>query len=97
MARHVLSAEAHRDWEEILEYIATDSIDSGLKVHERFLEVFRILGENPEAGHFRKDLTSRPLRFFPVYSFLVVYLANTDPIEIVRILGGTRDVEQILK
>jgi plasmid stabilization system protein ParE len=48
----------------------------------------------PEA---RKDLTSRPVRFFPVYSYLVVYSANARPIEIVRVLGGAQDVGAILQ
>jgi plasmid stabilization system protein ParE len=97
MAKHFLSIEARRDWDRILDFIATDSVDSALMVHGRFLEVFRFLAENPEAGHFREDLTSRPLRFFPVFSYLVVYIADTEPIEIVRILGGTRDVKNILR
>ncbi|MBK9778004.1 MAG: hypothetical protein IPP62_16870 [bacterium] len=43
------------------------------------------------------DLTSRPVRFFPVYSYLVVYSANARPIEIVRVLGGAQDVGAILQ
>jgi len=57
---------------------------------------FELLAENPDAGHYREDLTSRPVRFFPVYSYLVVYLAGTSPVQIVRVLGGAQDVEMIL-
>jgi hypothetical protein len=39
---------------------------------------------------------SRPVRCFPVYSYLVVYSANTRPVEIVRVLGGAQDIESIL-
>ncbi|MBK9304789.1 MAG: type II toxin-antitoxin system RelE/ParE family toxin [bacterium] len=59
--------------------------------------MFELLAENPGAGHFRHDLTSRPVRFFPVYSYLVVYAANNSPIEIVRVLGSALDIETILK
>ncbi len=96
MAGYNLVTDAEIDLDSILEYIADDSIESALKVQERFLEVFRMLADNPEAGHFREDLTSRPVRFFPVYSYMVVYLTDTDPVEIVRVLGVAQDAESIL-
>jgi plasmid stabilization system protein ParE len=97
MARYVLVPEARKDLLEILEYIASDSIDAALRVHERFIGIFELLAENPDAGHCRDDLTSRPVRFFPVYSYLVVYLADASPVQVVRVLGGAQDVESILK
>ena len=97
MPRYLLVPEARKDLTEILQYIADDSVDAALRVHDRFIEIFELLAENPEVGHFRGDLTSRPVRFFPVYSYLVVYSADARPIEIVRVLGGAQDVESILK
>ena len=96
MANYVLVPEARNDLLEILTYIATDSVDSALRVHGRFVEIFELLSENPNVGHYRDDLTSRPVRFFPVYSYLVVYLAETSPVQIVRVLGGAQDVKSIL-
>ena len=96
MATFVLVPEARADLLNILEYIALDSIDSALKVHERFTEVFDLLGENPNLGHYRDDLTTKPVRFFPVYSYLVIYLADTQPVQIVRVLSGVQDVETLL-
>jgi plasmid stabilization system protein ParE len=96
MAGYLLVPEARTDLHEILNYIAEDSVDSALRVHGRFIEIFELLAENPDAGHYREDLTSRPVRFFPVYSYLVVYLAGTNPVQIVRVLGGAQDVETIL-
>ena len=96
MASFHLVREAELDLDSILEHIALNSLDSALKVHERFLEVFQLLAENPDAGHCRKDLTARPIRFFPVYSYLVVYLSDTSPIEVVRIFGSSQDVKTIL-
>ena len=87
--------EARTDLHEILDYIADDSVDSALRVHSRFVEIFELLAANPDVGHFREDLTSRPVRFFPVYSYLVIYLAGTSPVQIVRVLGGAQDVEAI--
>ena len=50
----------------------------------------------PGAGHWRRDLTDEPVRFFPVYSYLIVYLPETKPLQVVAILHGHRDVEQLL-
>lgn len=97
MPRYFLVPAARKDLTEILEYIAGDSVEAALRVHDRFIEIFELLAENPDAGHFRSDLTTRPVRFFPVYSYLVVYSADTRPLEIVRVLGGAQDVESILK
>jgi plasmid stabilization system protein ParE len=42
-----------------------------------------LLARMPAAGHLRKDLTGAAVKFFPVYSYLIVY--------------GRRDVAKILK
>jgi plasmid stabilization system protein ParE len=55
------------------------------------------LARNPDGGHSRKDLTDEPVSFFPVYSYLIVYRPETKPLEVVAILHGYRNVEQILK
>jgi len=54
------------------------------------------LAGTPGAGHWRRDLTDEPVRFFPVYSYLIVYLPETKPLQVVAILHGHRDVEQLL-
>ena len=95
--RYVLVPEAREDLAELLDYIAADSVDAALKVHDRFVEIFELLAEHHDAGHFRDDLTSRAVRFFPVYSYLVVYSDGSHPLEIVRVLGGAQDVESLLR
>ena len=97
MSGYLLTGDAETDLASILAFIAEDSVESALKVHERFHEVFRLLAVNPHVGHLRADLTSRPVRFFPVYSYMVVYLADTNPVEIVRILGMAQDAQSILR
>jgi len=54
------------------------------------------LAGTPGAGHWRKDLTDQPVRFFPIYSYLIVYRPETKPLQVVGILHGRRDVEQLL-
>ena len=96
MPGYIFSNEAEADFDAILEYIAADSVQSAIDVHTRFLEIFRLLAENPEVGHYREDLTSQAVRFFPVYSYMVVYISGSSPVEIARILGTAQDVESIL-
>lgn len=67
------------------------------RVESVILDRIRFLGENPGAGHWRRNLTEQPVKFFPVYSYLIVYRPDTKPLQVVSILHGRRDVEQILR
>ena len=57
---------------------------------------FRLLAAQPEAGHFRRDLTPLPVKFWPVFSYLIVYDPAAQPLAIVRVLHGRRNVAAIL-
>ena len=51
------------------------------------------LAQKPNLGHFRRDLTDKPVRFFAVRgTYLVVYDPDTLPLEVLRVLHGARDV-----
>ena len=56
-----------------------------------------LLAATPGAGHYRKDLTNEDVKFFSVYSYLIVYRPETKPLQIASILHGRRDVEEILR
>ena len=62
----------------------------------RFLEAFRLLANRPELGHTREDLPQPSLRFWPVGSYLVVYLGEKQPIEIVAVVHGARNVPSVI-
>jgi plasmid stabilization system protein ParE len=51
----------------------------------------------PEIGHTRADLTARPVKFWSVYSYLIVYDPANVPLTVVAVLHGARDVENILR
>jgi len=61
-----------------------------------FSALERIAGM-PEMGHRREDLTDEDLRFWPVFSYLIVYRPGGTPLEVVRVLHGHQDVEARLK
>jgi plasmid stabilization system protein ParE len=85
--RYQLTPEAQSDVEQITDFIAEDSVEAA----------FRHLAEMPATGHTREDLTERPVKFWSVYSYLVVYDPASSPLTIVAVFHGARDVENLLK
>src|SRR5262245_38250431 len=96
-ARFVFTEEAEAQLLDILDYLAGERESAAVRVRDAIDEAIRTLSERPEIGHTREDLTSRPLKFWAVYSYLVVYDPVSRPLTIVAVLHGARDVEQLLK
>jgi plasmid stabilization system protein ParE len=96
--RYVLAPEAALDLVQIWRYIKKES---SLKIADRVDAAIRdqiiVLAKSPGIGHSRKDLTDEAVKFFPVYSYLIVYRPDTKPLHVVAILQGRRDVQQVLK
>ena len=92
MSRYVLSRLADRDLNEIWEFIADrDGIDRADGVVADLEDALRFLTENPNAGHCREDLAPRSHRFWSVHEILVIYLADTTPLQVVRFWHAKRD------
>jgi plasmid stabilization system protein ParE len=91
-----LTERAEADVEAIADFIAMDSIDAAVKVVLALEDAFVLLASPPGIGHAREDLTNRPLKFWSVYSYLVVYDPSAAPLTIVAVLHGARNVTQIL-
>ncbi|MFZ3200308.1 MAG: type II toxin-antitoxin system RelE/ParE family toxin [Candidatus Acidiferrales bacterium] len=97
-ARYLLAPQAALDLFEIWRYIKEQtSVRLADRVESAIRERMAFLAGTPGAGHHRKDLTDEDVKFFPVYSYLIVYRPETKPLQIASILHGRRDVEQILK
>jgi antitoxin ParD1/3/4/toxin ParE1/3/4 len=92
-----ISAEAQDDLFEIWQRIADDSVDLANRIEDEFHDLFASLGRMPGQGHRREDLTKRPALFFGLYSFLVVYHPDVQPIRIMAVLRGKRNVKRILR
>ena len=94
--RYILAPEAARNLVQIWRYIKEQrNVEVADRVESEMRERIGFLAGNPGAGHWRKDLTAEAVRFFPVYSYLIVYRPDTDPLQIVAILHGRRDVEEL--
>ena len=98
MTQFKLSPEAKADLTEIRDYL----VDQGGQRLARYVlnemgEAFRLLASNPEIGHYREDLTPLPVKFWPVFSYLIVYDPVAQPIGVARVLHGKREIDAILK
>ncbi len=62
-----------------------------------FVETFRFLARTPGAGHKREDLAeARPILFWPMRDYLILYKPGTNPLEIITIARGSQDLPRIL-
>jgi len=95
---YLLTPAARDDIGEIRLYIASDNPAAADALEDEFFAVFERLIVNPDLGHLRRDLTDKPVRFFTVRrQYLVVYVPDTRPLEIIRVLHGARDAEALLE
>ena len=96
MKRFILTPRAKRDVSDIWDYIAADNIEAADQVIDALDKVIVKLAKNPGMGHWREDLADKRHRFFLVYSYLIVYRHETRPLQIIRVLHASRDVQSIL-
>lgn len=96
MKQYLLAPEVHRDLGNIWLHIAEDNPDAADRVMDALSAAFAKLAQMPNMGHHRLDLASEALRFWPVFNYLIVYRPDTDPLEIVRVVSGYRDVAALL-
>ena len=66
-------------------------------VEGRLFATFESLARMPGQGRRRRDLTSKPVLFFPVYSYLIIYRPDTHPLRIYAVLHGAKDVKKAMK
>ncbi len=97
MADFFYSHEARGDLLEIWEFVAQNDLDAADRVEQEIEQAITRLTRIPRLGHIRSDLTSKPVRFWAVYSYLIIYDPEARPLEVVRILSGYRDVAALLK
>lgn len=90
--KFVLTESAARDLTEIRGYVQPRSPAGWISLRTRLREAMRQLAQHPGLGHRREDLTGSDVRFFNVGSYVIAYISDTDPVEILRVLHSARDV-----
>jgi plasmid stabilization system protein ParE len=95
--RYTLAPAAARDLVEIWRYTKKESAqDTAERVESVIREKLVFLAGSQGAGHRRRDLTGADVRFFPVYSYLIVYRPDTTPLQVAAILHGAGDIARLL-
>jgi plasmid stabilization system protein ParE len=93
-----LTALARLDLLQAWNHLATEaSISVADRVLQDLESAILNLVAMPGIGHKRQDLTSRRLLFFRVHSYLIVYRPETNPMRIIRVLHGARNIKAILR
>jgi antitoxin ParD1/3/4 len=96
--RYVLAPEAAFDLVQIWRYIKkATSLEMADRVESVIRDKIVYLAGRPGGGHWRKDSTDEPVKFFSICSYLIVYRPETSPLQVVAILHGCRDVVELLK
>ena len=87
-----LTPEARNDLREILLDIAEDSPDAAESLRSEFYERLQSLGRSPGIGHYHEELLSRKYRFWNFYSYVVAYVWEAKPIQVISVVHGARDL-----
>src|SRR5438132_13025683 len=100
MSAYVFTPLAKTDIFDIWSYIADDSEDAANRVEQAIYDACAFVAEAPMRGHSRPDLTTRSLRFWTLTrcpNYTVVYRPETDPLQVIAVLHGKRNIRRILK
>jgi len=97
--RFILSPEAERDLDVIKDHLLREASPKVARhVLRELRSAIRFLAANPRAGHLRSDLTVKPVYFWTVFSYAIVYsVGRQTPLQVVRVFHGARDVARLLE
>ncbi len=85
MSGYVISPDAEGDIDEILEFVELrDGVPRAEHVADAFIHAFEQLAEMPRMGVCKPKLASAHVRWWTVFSYLVIYDAEASPIVILR-------------
>jgi toxin ParE1/3/4 len=85
---------AELDLLDIWDYIADDSPDRADDFLDRIESKLMTLAQNSGLGRKRSDLLPN-LRSFPIGNYVVFYQQIEGGIDVIRLLHGSRDVEEV--
>lgn len=92
MNKYVLTSQAQVDLADIWLHIAEDNVQAADRLNDTFYAAFVKLAQIPGMGRLRDELAAQALRVWPVGQYLIIYRPEADPLEIVRVVSGYRDL-----
>ena len=90
-----LLPRAEQDLLEIADYIAVADPRAADRQLHRLQDSFRRLGDFPELGTAHDDVR-RGMRLLPVAPYLILYRIAGEGVEIVRVVHGAREWQELL-
>jgi toxin ParE1/3/4 len=96
MQRYVITLEASRDLQEIVDYFLERSINAGERFVEEFNRKCERLLQFPKMGKPYEDI-SPDLRGTLVMSYVLLYKLVEEDVVIVRVVSGHRNLEKIFE
>jgi toxin ParE1/3/4 len=91
-----ISPRASSDLIEIWSYIADDSVANADAFIDKLHETMQLLAGKPGSGRHREELAPG-MQSFPFGWYIIFYRVVAGAIEIVRVLHGARDSENIFE
>jgi plasmid stabilization system protein ParE len=95
-----LTPQAIEDLDVIWWTIAQDNRDAAERVEMEILATCHRLAKHPRMGTKRQDVTILPVRFWTITKFpnyVIVYRPETKPLQVVAVLHGKRDLQEVLE
>lgn len=94
--RRKISRQAHRDVDELADFIAADNLDAAIRFTVATYDTFAFIAETPGAGStfYSKHPRFRGIRKWAVRGFknyLILYSVHADHIAIYRVIHAARD------
>jgi toxin ParE1/3/4 len=94
MGRIQQTLQAQADLTDIWQYIGRNDEAAADRLLEMIDQKLILLSDSPYLGKERFDLCAE-LRSFAVKSYLIFYRPLNDGIEVIRVLHGARDIENL--
>ncbi len=93
------TANARKDLEEIIEYIAHDSIETAAKQYEKIKETAKQLSLFPEQGRMIPELVEQNIRKYRetiISPWRLMYKVENKIVYVMAVIDGRRNIEDIL-
>ena len=96
MSAYRLTLAALADLEEIRSYVTADADEAMAdRVIDEVMAAIERLADRPSLGRTRPDVKHPRLRFWTANRFLIAYFPDTEPLEVIRIVGARRDMRRV--
>jgi plasmid stabilization system protein ParE len=93
----VVTRTAEKEIIGIWKCIADDCVDAADKVCDELEAAMQMLCEMPGMGHPRSGVKNPAYRFWPVYSYLIVYRVSGEKLTVSRVIHGARNLRRIFR